>query len=97
MSDITVPGKNLNENMKVVITNEDTLANLANQNLTVLSKMPGFNINSSKGILKGINNQMRQTALKAGCCMRAKDDNTGKLTVVRTPLQSSTTNPSLLK
>jgi hypothetical protein len=97
MSDITVPGKNLNENMKIVITNDDTLANLANQNLNILSMVPGFNINSSDGILTGINNTMQQTALKAGCCMRAKDDNAGKITMVRTPLQSSTTKPSLRK
>ena len=97
MSDITVPGKSINDNMKIVITNDDTLANLANQNLNILSKIPGFNVNSSDGILKGIKKVMEHTPLMAGCCMRAKDDNTGKVVMVRTPLQSSTIKPSLKK
>jgi hypothetical protein len=96
-SDITVPGNSIDENMKVVITNDDTLSNIANQNLNTLAQVPGFNINSNDGILVGINKVMEQTALKVGCCMRAKDDNTGKIVQVRTPLQSSTTKPMLQK
>ena len=97
MSDITVPGNSIYENMPVVITDPNTLSNISNQNVMALASVPGFNINSSAGILTGVKSLLEQTAFKKGCCMRAKGDNTGKIVQVRTPLQSSTTNSTLNK
>lgn len=88
--DITIPGKSINENMPIVITNADTLTNIANDNLKTLITIPGFNTNSNAGILTGIKGIMESTPLKAGCCMRTKDDNTMIPIMVRTPLSQNT-------
>ena len=77
MSQITLSGNSINDSMKNIITDSSTLANLANQNLSTLAGIQGFNINNSAGIKTGLDSILSSTPLKAGCCMRNQYDNTG--------------------
>jgi hypothetical protein len=77
--------------MKNIITDENTLLQLASQNNNDLSKVPGFNPNTIDGINIGFNMALTQVPLKTACCMRNNaNDTTAKIAKVRVPLEPST-------
>lgn len=78
-------------NMKNIITDENVLLQLANQNNNDLSKVPGFNPNTIDGINIGFNMALTQIPLKTACCMRnSASDTTAKTAKIRVPLEPTT-------
>lgn len=84
---LVLSGTNLNDSITNIITDENTLMQLANQNTDSLSKINGFDSNTISGINVGLNSVLEQIPLKTGCCMRKQNDDTAKNVKVRIKLE----------
>jgi hypothetical protein len=80
-------GNNLNQSLKNIITDENTLMQLSTQNNNIFNNINGFNPNTTEGINIGINSILQEVPLKTGCCMRNQNDNTARSVQVRVELQ----------
>lgn len=87
---LIVSGKNLNDSITNIITDENVLMQLANQNYNQLTKISNFDPNTITGINTGLNNVLESIPLKTGCCMRNTGDNTERNVKVRVELQPDT-------
>ena len=84
---LLVSGKNLNDSITNIITDENVLMQIANQNNDQLTKIDGFDPNTIAGINVGLNNVLESVPLKSGCCMRNAGDNTARNVKVRVELE----------
>lgn len=84
---LVLSGTSLNDSIKNIITDENELMQLANQNTTTLSAVSGFDSNTIEGINIGLNSVLQNVPLKTGCCMRTQNDNTAKSVKVRVNLE----------
>jgi hypothetical protein len=84
---LILSGTSLNDSITNLITDENLLMQLANQNDESLSKVAGFDSNTIEGINIGINSVLENIPLKGGCCMRKQNDNTAKSVKVRVKLE----------
>lgn len=87
---LIVSGKNLNDSITNIITDENVLMQLANQNNDQLTKISKFDPNTIAGINAGLNNVLESVPLKTGCCMRNVGDNTARNVKVRVELEPGT-------
>jgi hypothetical protein len=84
---LVLSGTNLNDSITNIITDENALMQLANQNTNTLSTISGFDSNTISGINIGLNSVLENVPLKSGCCMRKQNDNTAKNVKVRVKLE----------
>lgn len=84
---LVLTGNSLNDSIKNIITDENSLMQLASQNNNVLLNINGFDPNTFDGINTGINSVLEEIPLKSGCCMRNKNDATAKTAQVRVKLE----------
>lgn len=84
---LLLSGNNLNDSIKNIITDENSLMQLVSQNNQVLLNINGFDPNTIKGINTGINSLLGEIPLKTGCCMRNQNDSTAKTVQVRVKLE----------
>jgi hypothetical protein len=84
---LILSGTNLNDSITNIITDENVLMQLANQNTDVLTKVNGFDSNTTEGINIGLNSVLGEVPLKSGCCMRKQNDSSAKNVKVRVELQ----------
>lgn len=84
---LVLSGNSLNDSIKNIITDENSLMQLASQNNNVLLNIKGFDPNTTEGIDAGISSVLQEIPLKTGCCMRNQNDTTGKTVQVRVQLQ----------
>lgn len=84
---LVLTGNSLNDSIKNIITDENSLMQLASQNNNVLSNINGFDSNTIEGIDTGINSVLEEIPLKSGCCMRNQNDPTAKTVQVRVKLE----------
>lgn len=85
---LTVSGKNLTDSIKNIITDENVLMQLANNNNNQLFAVKNYDPDTITGINAGLNYVLQSIPLKTGCCMRKQNDNTAKTVKVRVPLQA---------
>jgi hypothetical protein len=84
---LILSGNTLNDSIKNIITDENTLMQIASQNNNTLTNINGFDSNTIDGIDTGINSVLQEIPLKTGCCMRNQNDDTSKNVQVRVKLQ----------
>ena len=85
---LILSGTSLNDSIKNIITDENELMQIANQNNDDLQKINGFDPNTLDGINVGLNSVLQQVPLKTGCCMRNQGDTSDKNVKVRVELQA---------
>jgi hypothetical protein len=84
---LIVSGNNLTDSINNIITDENVLMQIANQNNDQLMKINGFDPNTIAGIDIGLNAVLQEVPLKTGCCMRNAGDNTARNVKVRIPVE----------
>ena len=85
---LILSGNNLTDSIKNIITDENVLMQLVNENYNSLTQIKNFDPNTISGINNGLNNILESVPLKTGCCMRNQNDNTEKNVKVRVKLQN---------
>jgi hypothetical protein len=84
---LILSGTSLNDSITNIITDENLLMQLANQNSESLTQISGFDSNTIEGINIGLDSVLKSVPLKSGCCMRSQHDNTAKNVKVRVELK----------
>ena len=84
---LILSGTSLNDSITNIITDENLLMQLANQNTDSLSQISGFDSNTISGINIGLDSVLEKVPLKSGCCMRKQNDNTAKTVKIRVELE----------
>ena len=84
---LILSGTNLTDSINNIITDENVLIQIANQNNDQLMNINGFDPNTIAGINIGLNAVLQEVPLKTGCCMRNAGDNTARNVKVRIPVE----------
>ena len=93
-----VRGNDLNTNFKNIITDSATLSKIGTKNYGALNNLVNnYNPNNDIATSESFNILLQQAPLKAGCCLKKKDDTSQKTSLVRTPLSPNDTVDPLFK